>query len=271
MSTKIKGRSFIVGCPRSGTTLLQALLAAHPQIASLPETHFFSHTVGRRWRRLLGLSSPKAKDMLERFLTNIGREELKCLIPKYGFLMRHYTDAFVEMLDRITANENKFLWLEKTPSHLHFINIIEMYVPCAKFIHIIRRGEDVVASMYEVTRKYPDVWGRPRSIEQCVNRWNRDVKISQQYLNNENHIITGYEQLVEDPEGVLRSLCKFIGVEFDLLMLKQHGKTAEKLILEYEDWKKQAEKSIDTANSKNFTNLFDKREQSFIIDHLEKL
>jgi hypothetical protein len=33
-------RLFLVGCPRSGTTLLQSLLAAHPQIASFPESHF---------------------------------------------------------------------------------------------------------------------------------------------------------------------------------------------------------------------------------------
>ena len=42
---KIKDRIFIVGCPRSGTTLLQSLLAAHPQIHSFPETHFFPNTI----------------------------------------------------------------------------------------------------------------------------------------------------------------------------------------------------------------------------------
>ncbi|MGL4503377.1 MAG: sulfotransferase family protein, partial [Planktothrix sp.] len=41
MDQIIKNRIFLVGCPRSGTTLLQSLLAAHPQIASFPESHFF--------------------------------------------------------------------------------------------------------------------------------------------------------------------------------------------------------------------------------------
>ena len=39
----ILSRIFLVGCPRSGTTLTQSLLAAHPMVASFPESHFFSH------------------------------------------------------------------------------------------------------------------------------------------------------------------------------------------------------------------------------------
>ena len=37
------GRAFLIGCPRSGTTLLQSLLFSHPDVISFPETFFFVH------------------------------------------------------------------------------------------------------------------------------------------------------------------------------------------------------------------------------------
>lgn len=273
MNRKVKNRFFLVGCVRSGTTLLQSLLAAHPQIASFPESHFIPQITGieRRWRRFSGVSPNKARKILYKFLEDIGGEGLGNLIPKYGFLIRHYTDAFVKILDTMTVNEHKEIWVEKTPCHLHFISTIERFIPDIKFIHIIRRGEDVVASMYEVTHKHPEVWGGIRSIETCVKRWNEDVKITRQHIHKENHTLLSYEQLVDKSENVLRNLCKFIGVKYSQLMIKQHGLAAEKIILENQEWVESAKGEIRSANGKKFAALFNEREQEFIIKHLEKL
>ena len=66
------GRLFVVGCPRSGTTLLQCLLGAHSQIISLPETAYFADLIsGQRSRRLLGIASPAQKDRYKKFLSII--------------------------------------------------------------------------------------------------------------------------------------------------------------------------------------------------------
>jgi len=269
---KIKRGFFIVGCPRSGTTLLQSLLAVHPQIASLPETHFFPYTVGRRWRRLLGISSPKAKERLYQFLSDIDHSEMKSHVPKHAFLVKQYINAFINILDTLTINQGKNFWVEKTPMHLHFIDIIEKYIPNVRFIHIVRNGKDVVASLYEVTHRYPEEWGGRRSIEECIDRWNRDVKITQQYIHKENHTLVRYEQFTENPEVVLRNLCKFMGVEFSQLMLEQHGMAAEKVILDNQEWVKSAKgKIMKWYKNRKFNRLFDEREQKFIISHLEKL
>ena len=63
MQTAPKQRIFLVGCPRSGTTLLQSLLAAHPDITSFPESHFFRHLIdNRRWlHRTFGIASKRAR------------------------------------------------------------------------------------------------------------------------------------------------------------------------------------------------------------------
>ena len=100
---KIKKRIFIVGCPRSGTTLLQSLLAAHPLICSFPETHFFPNTVGSSWRKYLKLASPVAHQKLYAFLDKIGQKDMQNFVPVHGLLLKNYVTAFVKILDELTS------------------------------------------------------------------------------------------------------------------------------------------------------------------------
>ena len=54
----------VVGCPRSGTTLLQAVLSSHKEIASIPETHFFPSLCSKFGLvRILGLSTTNAEEI----------------------------------------------------------------------------------------------------------------------------------------------------------------------------------------------------------------
>ncbi len=76
-------RIFIVGCPRSGTTLLQSVLAAHHDVFSLPETAFFCSVRPSRWVfRRLGLVSRLARRILVRIALDHGRSDLlkTCLV-----------------------------------------------------------------------------------------------------------------------------------------------------------------------------------------------
>ena len=264
----IEGRIFLVGCPRSGTTLLQSLLAAHAQVCSFPETHFFPNAVGRGWRRYLGVASPNARRRLLEFLEEIGREDLKWLVPRHGFLLKDYVNAFVKILDVLTEQGSKKIWVEKTPRHLHYIALIEKYIPDAKFIHIVRNGKDVVASLYEVTHKHPEIWGGPRSIEQCINRWINDVRISLRHLHRPNHILVQYENLVEAPRSILEKLCAFIGIPFDEVMLREYGSAARRVISKNEVWKAGVDRPIKKTNSKKFFEIFDEQQRQYICDRL---
>jgi len=267
----VKGRIFIVGCPRSGTTLLQSLLAAHPQIFSCPETHFFPNTVGSGWRKYLGIASSKARQKLCEFLKEIGQEKMEGLLPSRCFMVRHYVNVFVAILDELTEREGKNIWVEKTPQHLHYIDVVEKCIPDAKFIHLVRNGKDVVASLYDVTHRYPESWGGPRSIEQCVRRWNTDVKITQRYVTAPNHIVVRYEDLVQDPKTTMKKICDFIGVEFTPMMIEQHTRAGEKIILEGQEWVKSAKEPIRKVKESKFGTVFNKWEQAWILDHLEPL
>jgi hypothetical protein len=265
---KIKERVFIVGCPRSGTTLLQALLASHKDILSFPESHFFHQVAVQQGRRSGMFVSGKIKERLRRFLVESGNEELARLLPRGAIFLNRYAGAFVNILDTAALNRGRTVWLEKTPRHLHYVDTIRRYVPLAKFIHILRRGQDVVASLYQVTHRYPETWRGERGIDECIDRWLDDVKISLGYLEDPDHTLVRYERLVQEPEAVLHRLCRFMGVTYDQAMLTVYRRESEKLISANEPWKDTVKKDISTAASGKFFEVFNAQQRRYILERL---
>jgi hypothetical protein len=250
--------------------LLQSLISAHPLIFSFPESHFFPNILSEsRINRLLGIASKEARKNAIKFLKMLGRENWFDLIPEKSIRVKSYTRFFVNVLDRIAIESKKKLWLEKTPQHLHYIRPIEKYIKNTKFIHALRNGEDVVASLYEVTHKYPEIWGEPRTIDECTKRWIEDVKITKRYSFRQNHIAIKYEDLVDDTEKILRLICKFIGVEYNQAMLKKYGEKANELLLKKENWKQNVKETIENNNGKKFYHVFDNEERKYVRNILE--
>jgi len=269
MKQEIKERLFIVGCPRSGTTLLQTLLAAHPQVKSFPETHFIPHLISK-WSRITKIPSLRGKHKLINLLVILEYQSMRKIIPGFGSI-RRYVNCFVNILDTITVENNKQIWLEKTPSNLHYVNFIEKYIPDAKFIHIIRNGEDVVASLYEVTHQYPEQWRGSRSIKKCVRRWNSDVKRTRKHLHKKNHICITYENIIQKTEDALKKLSLFIGVDYDYAMMAEYDKTANELILGDEKWKSLNREKIKHQLHRKFDSLFNDKEKKWIKQNLIKI
>ena len=268
----IKKRIFLVGCPRSGTTLLQSFLAAHSQIASFPESKFFQRLIyPNTIRGRLGIASKKAISNFNQFLTDINHEEKKALLPKNAIFVRQHAEAFIKALDTITTQENKNCWLEKTPAHIQRIKYIEKFVPQCKFIHIIRNGKDVVASLYEVTHKYPEIWNGAWDIDKCIQRWIKDVQISNLYFHKTNHLLIEYDSFIESQQIVLKKICGFINIPFDKSILKNRVANVEKLIRPYEEWKQSVSTVLQNNKYQKFDKLFDERQKKYIIKQIEEV
>jgi hypothetical protein len=241
----VETRAFIIGCARSGTSLLRDLLRAHPDITAFPESHFFPHLeASQPLARRLGVASGRAPKALARFQDKLGQP----IRPPRLRLVRSYGRAFVKLLDGLTDTP---VWVEKTPRHLSYIDLIERTVPRPRFIHIVRSGEDVVASIYELTQKGPQPWwGKQfQSLDDCLDEWLKAVQITWRYRTGRNHVTVRYEDLVTDPELELHRVCDFLGVPFTRMMTEGF--------------------ELRNERRAKFYSLFTEEQQSYILKRLD--
>ncbi|MBE9039695.1 sulfotransferase [Oscillatoriales cyanobacterium LEGE 11467] len=264
---------FLVGCPRSGTTFLQSLLAAHSQIASFPESKFFQYLVPepedqpRRYK--YGLVSRRSYPRMKAFFADeLHRPELLKHLSKFPF-QGLYTRQFINILHQLKQEKGKSILLEKTPEHINHIHEIEKYVPGAKFIHLVRNGTDVVASLYEVTRKHPLWWGGEWPLDWCIYRWNQAIEISQQHLHKPNHFIVRYESLVQNPNSTLKNICEFIDIEFEDNMVNDYSRVASDLTRLASG--RTVKTEIERQPRNKFETLLNDAQQQSVLNHLSQV
>jgi hypothetical protein len=265
-------RVFLVGCPRSGTTLLQSLLASSSHVVSFPETHFFVNLLPYRpLYQKMGIASRRARIRLEEFLSDIDRRDMLSQLPAGMLFVSQYVNGFVAILDSIAREGGADGWLEKTPGHLHFIPLIEGHIPGVKFIHLIRNGADVVASLYDVTHKYPNEWHGAWSLDDCIHRWEGDVRRSLVYLEHANHILVRYEALVRDARETLVRLCHLLNIPFEEEMLARRGLVVDELVSHKENWKREVREPIHSTQGEKFNTMFDDDQKIYILGQLKDL
>ncbi|MGB7711445.1 MAG: sulfotransferase [Microcoleus sp.] len=250
-------RIFLVGAPRSGTTLLQSLLASHPEVISFPESKFFHYLLYNKFVK-------KFPDRLSAFFKDeINRPELL-----QNFDNSKSTELkvswFVGVLDSLAAEDRKSIWLEKTPEHIYFIKDIERFLPDAKFIHILRNGMDTIASLYEATRISPELWGDGWDLDHCIKRWKDGVLISHKYVNNSHHKLVKYEDLLENKTKFLADICDFLGIEYDSKMLVNYKAKAANLSLNL-PWHKGIERDIQSPKFHKYHGIFKTHEIQYIL------
>jgi hypothetical protein len=130
---------FIIGAPRSGTTMLQVLLAKHPKVATTVELTLFDRYVAP-WLAAWELENTNIREKGWRLGLPMlwSEEEFRAFIRT--FLER----AYAKVMER---NPNATTILDKNPGYSMHVNGIKHCLPRAKFIHIIRDGRDVACSL----------------------------------------------------------------------------------------------------------------------------
>ncbi|HEX2403742.1 MAG TPA: sulfotransferase, partial [Acidimicrobiia bacterium] len=228
------GRFFLVGCPRSGTTLLQSMVAQHPRVFTIPETHYFHKIRGRLASRSVGpLVSPRAAaraldSLVEAVDSGLPRPQ----VPRWWLSRGRYCRAFFGVLDRAAAARGAEVWLEKSPIHLHYLEEIMRFAPVARFVHLLRDGRDVVASLVDLCERDGERWipqllplyqgvpDRSTLIRAAADRWNSDIGLSLRHLGDPGHVIVSYEALIDNPPAVLGDLCSFMSLDYHEAMLR---------------------------------------------------
>jgi hypothetical protein len=260
----IEKRIFVVGCSRSGTTLLQKYLASHPRIYTFPETQFFRRLFKSRvtipWWARFGLTKGKEYEKIEALLNKVGRSDLLTSYPQNSFLLKNSVNNFVGLLDRLTLDNEKNIWVEKSPVHFRYTRFLLTNIPESHVIHIVRDGCDVVASIYDRALKFPEQFKRQQSIVPNVELWNAAIKAAFDDIDNSNASIVVYEDLVADTEKVLRRIFEEMALDFQPEMLRASDTY---FIDKSEHWKEKT-KSAETNIESKFARLFDAGAQSDI-------
>lgn len=219
---------FITGVPRSGTTLLQLILATHPGLFSLPETHLFTYV----FRRL-----PKTAET--RLDAAMAKRILTLLAEKPGIEVREGREAFLahaasgprlpEALDaliRIIADERggqAEAWIEKTPRHLFHSATLEALFPQARFIHIVRDPRCTASSIahrYDDTPARGGISERTAHILRSAAVWKAAMAHSAG-LDPDRWLTLRYEDLVNAQAPTLERVCAHLGIAPSELSLDQ--------------------------------------------------
>jgi hypothetical protein len=237
----------VVGCPRSGTTLLQLMLHAHPRIAIPPETRFL--LTGYRARREFGdLTAAENRRALAKWI--VGRrthfadlgldrrqivEEIVAGPPTLG-------SAFAIVFRAYARRFDKPRWGDKRPAYLQNLHVIHRLFPDAQIVNIVRDGRDCVASLKEMP------WNR-MDIYQMIEMWNRGVDYGRRagaVLGPGSYHELSYERLVADPGPELMALCQFLGEDYDDAMTAP-AQVARDAVPERKSWHENTHGPVTTA------------------------
>lgn len=217
---------FLVGCPRSGTTLLQRMLDHHPELAVANDPHFI-HEVAR----LEGAAGdfPLTPEVVEHVL---GYRTFSRLRLPEGAVRTAASGAgtFAEFVGRIydvyASLNGKPLAGEKTGRYVRFIPLLDELFPWTKIVHLIRDGRDVALSVLQWANEDRGpgklaLW-REEPVAVCALYWRLHVTAGRRDgrgLGQARYQEARYEDLVARPEAALRALTKFLALPFASEML----------------------------------------------------
>jgi sulfotransferase family protein len=180
---------FIVGSPRSGTSLMRLILDSHPSIACGPETHLlsdFDDSLGKHWVRL----------------------------QRYGAEKEFWHGAYAELFGRFQADyaarRGKTRWADKTPSHALHLEFVTTLFPDAQVLHVIRDARQVTASALS-RWGWRRAWGMPEI-------WRGSVEMASTYgrgVEPGRYREIRFEQLVGATEETLKGVFDWLGESWD--------------------------------------------------------
>jgi hypothetical protein len=218
---------FVVGCPRSGTTLLyHILLSAGNFTLYRAESNVFNMIVPR----FGNLSAPgNRKKLLRKWLksslfsrSGLNADEISARIMGE---CRNGGDFLRIVMETIARQQGVERWAECTPDHVLDMLEIKRQIPNALIIHIIRDGRDVALSYAKQGWAHPLPWDRGQTLAVAALNWDWMVRKGRELgkrVGADYHEIF-FEDLVNNPRETLSRLSPFVGQDLDLDCIRKSG------------------------------------------------
>lgn len=265
---------FVVGAPRSGTTLLAASIAAHPSFRGGPESHFFLLPDSER---RAAVDDPEWPKKAVELLSSV-QHPTELLIEAFGVTSAQLSDylhrqppsqaaMLAALFDAPVEAAERKRWVEKSPSHALRLRELGEHFPDAPIIHVVRDPRDTARSMANVP------WGWPSTV---ANAWLWKTwldRISRQRKDADlagNVIDVRYEDFLVDPATTLQRICSAAGIDFDERMLFPEV-AARDMIRPAEWWKSKNVGAIDPSRAFAWKTTVDERDEAIALmcdDHI---
>lgn len=191
---------FVVGCPRSGTTLVGRCLGGHPDLATGDESIVLTDF----WRMLIELhfgANPRAWAPLRDVVP----------LPEFVETIGAFTDRVLRGFLR-DRDPSRTRYVDHTPWYAGCIPLLDALYPDCRVVHVVRDGRDVVASL---SRSYElgFAWCGA-TIARRASVWTRLVGAALHHgprLSGNRYLEVRYETIERDPEGTLRHIVEALG------------------------------------------------------------
>ncbi|OFW72360.1 MAG: hypothetical protein A2Y55_09575 [Actinobacteria bacterium RBG_16_68_12] len=214
----------VLGVSRSGTTLLRVMLDRSPGIAIPDETFFIPQLAHRHRGRV---DSDSFLDDLRRFprLAAWG-------LSADDFASRLRPDmeigeAISAVFDAYASSRGKPRWGDKTPMYMRHLGLLDRLFPEAQYVHLIRDGRDAALAFLDMPeRVVTKTWAHPRDAAGFACEWRVEVADARDLgrrVGSSRYFEVRYEDLVADPERVVRTICELARLPFEPAMLEYAG------------------------------------------------
>jgi len=211
------GPVFIVGMPRSGTTLTRALLNQHPRISlALTESHFIPYFI-----KTFGDPPPfETPGQVEQFIKRFHRTVFYQNLSQQGYTLTaadlsqdagldSWALVFEVILRRFSPKPDAAdaIWGDKTPGYLQHMPLLQQIYPGARFLHLIRDPRDYCLSARQS-------WGK--SIYRAAHRWQATMSSARRAgeAMGDAYLEITYESLLTETEAVMRRIAAFLGCDY---------------------------------------------------------
>jgi hypothetical protein len=239
---------FVVGNERSGTTLLTVLLGRHSDLATTPETHFLSLVPRKNLGRPHGGGGSR-EELLHQLFASAHTPDMKLdrarLTERFSRYPADYASLFRAMLEEYAAEHapGKKRIGEKTPLHLLSVPTLLAWYPEARIVCIVRDGRDVVLSLLNMS------WNHEHRLRPLCMNWLRLLKMAEGYQARypEKFLLIRYEDLLDEPEKILKQVDEFLGLHFEAQQLDAGSHPTNVVPDAERGWKGQALERIDPS------------------------
>ncbi|GAB3259950.1 sulfotransferase family protein [Kineosporia babensis] len=202
-------RVFLLGCPRSRTSVSQTVVSLSCHLATMKSTNWYlGHPMTVILNGQIGTSRQDARPPSIKRVRDHVRDVTGVDLPD-GFRLE-------EALDLLATETGAAGWLEKTPINVLTIPEIEADIPDAHFVHLVRDPVGVITSLIRRTRQNPDMFGAAHQSVQSNDEalWRACIEATLAQHGKPRHIVVSSESFVDAPEVQAQRIAAFLDVPY---------------------------------------------------------